>query len=360
MNQSTIRLENLSNEFFYEIFDYFDGCEIYHSFSNLNHRFQQLINSSSLLLKIHFGYSQSTEIFMDNYQQILCLHKNQILSIHLWTSTNVNQITSSFIFDSLFNCLESLIISSVETDVLISLLLKLTCLPRLFSLIIDTWPSHRDLTEIYRLIFNLPQLKYLKYTVTESNDFDIIISLPIATNTQISSIEHLNIDHGCAIDELFAMISYTPHLRRLKFLTLTNKIVNIEALQPVVLPNLTHLSVHIYDKMSFNKFEMLIRKLNLKLKVLSLTSTFEDIAYLDANRWEELISKNLPQLDEFYFKYSAYFNENYDTPMYVGKRDQFISSFWLQRRWILGVEADFENLIYSIRPYKYRKNKFLN
>ena len=45
-------IENLPNETFYELFDYLDGCEIYQAFSNLNHRFEQLINCSSLFIQI--------------------------------------------------------------------------------------------------------------------------------------------------------------------------------------------------------------------------------------------------------------------------------------------------------------------
>ncbi|CAF1475745.1 unnamed protein product [Rotaria sordida] len=40
--------------------------------------------------------------------------------------------------------------------------------------------------------------------------------------------------------------------------------------------------------------------------------------------------------------------------MYSGQRDQFISSFWLQRGWILDIEVEDENIIYSIRPYQKR------
>ncbi|CAF4138930.1 unnamed protein product [Rotaria sordida] len=347
-------IENFSNEFFYEIFDYLDACEIYYAFSNLNYRFQQLINSSSLLLKLTFNYSQLQEIFMNNYQQILHFNKNQIFSIHLWISENTNQIISSFTIDSSFNCLESLIFDSIEPDILISLLPKLICLPRLFSLIIDTCSIEKDLGDIYRLIFNLPKLKYIKYTAIESNDFDIKISLPIATNEQISSIEHLIMDHPCALDELFVIISYTPYLRHLKFLSLTDRNVNIKNIKPIKLPNLTHLSIHIYRKMSFNVFDTFISKLNSKIKILSLTTLVEDITYLDANRWEKFILTKLPQLEKFYFKYSAYFEENYETPMYFGQCDQFISSFWLQRQWILDIEFDFDNIIYSIRPYQKR------
>ncbi|CAF5114504.1 unnamed protein product [Rotaria sp. Silwood1] len=203
-------IEDLSNELFYEIFEYLDACKIYYAFSNLNYRFQKLINSSSLLLKLILDDSKSKKIFMNNYQRILHFNKGQIFSIHLWTSENTNQIISTFTIDSSFNCLESLVFYAIKSDVLVSFLPTLTYLPRLFSLTIETWSNIKDLDNIYRLIFNLPKLKYIKFKAMESND-DITISLPIATNEQISSIEHLIIEHPCAFDELFAITSYTHH-----------------------------------------------------------------------------------------------------------------------------------------------------
>ncbi|CAF1179663.1 unnamed protein product [Rotaria sordida] len=115
-------IENLCDELFYEIFDYLNGCELYYAFSNLNSRFQQLINSSSLLLKLKLIYSRTQEIFMNNYQQVLCFNKNQILSIHLWLSENTNQIISLLNIDSSFIRLESLILNSIEPDLLNKLL----------------------------------------------------------------------------------------------------------------------------------------------------------------------------------------------------------------------------------------------
>ena len=111
-------IENLSNEIFYKVFDYFDGCEIYQGFSSLNHPFEQLINSSSLLFKVQDCYSQPKQVFMNNYQQIFLRNKNQILSS--------------------FYRLESFILTSIEIDELNSLLRTLTCLPRLFALRMDT------------------------------------------------------------------------------------------------------------------------------------------------------------------------------------------------------------------------------
>ncbi|CAF3732809.1 unnamed protein product [Rotaria sp. Silwood1] len=282
-------IENLSDKLFYEIFDYLDGCEIYHAFSNLNYRFQQLINSSSLLIKLKLNYSCSKEIFVNNYQQVLHLNKDQIFSILLWLSENTNQITSSLNIDSSFIRLESLIFNAIEADLLTTLLPKLICLLRLFSLIINTWSTQKELGDTYRLIFNLPKLKYIKYTAMESNDIDITISLPIATNEQLTSIEHLIIDHPCAIDELFAITSYTPHLRRLRFLSLTDRNVNIRNLKPIILENLAHVSIYIYSTMSFNIFQIFISNLNSKIKFVSLTTIVEDINYLDAHQWENFI-----------------------------------------------------------------------
>ncbi|CAF2158624.1 unnamed protein product [Rotaria magnacalcarata] len=53
-NQLIACLDDLSNEIFYEIFDYLNGCEIGKTFSSLNSRFKQLLYSSSLLIKTHF------------------------------------------------------------------------------------------------------------------------------------------------------------------------------------------------------------------------------------------------------------------------------------------------------------------
>ncbi|CAF3188168.1 unnamed protein product [Rotaria socialis] len=86
IDQLIICLEDLSNEIFYEIFDYLNGCEIVKAFSNLNFRFKQLLYSSSLLIKTHFylfnydkmiNTSNELEIFSTEIYSNL-----KILSIH--------------------------------------------------------------------------------------------------------------------------------------------------------------------------------------------------------------------------------------------------------------------------------------
>ncbi|CAF1025380.1 unnamed protein product [Adineta steineri] len=44
------------------------------------------------------------------------------------------------------------------------------------------------------------------------------------------------------------------------------------------------------------------------------------------------LTYHLSQLEEFYFNYSAHFEEDYETDMYLGKRDQLSSSFRIERQ----------------------------
>jgi hypothetical protein len=60
-------IENLSNEFFYEIFDYLNAWDIYDAFSNLNYRFEQLLNNSSVLYKIKLiNRTMSNDVLIKN------------------------------------------------------------------------------------------------------------------------------------------------------------------------------------------------------------------------------------------------------------------------------------------------------
>ncbi len=120
-NQSINSIEILSNELFYEIFDYLDGIHIYRAFTNLNHRFYQLLNCSSLLFKIKISNSSSDKSSRDIYNQIMCVNKHQIFSINFMTLTKKNEIPIDFSF----NHLESLNIDSTKPKIIYSLLSKI-------------------------------------------------------------------------------------------------------------------------------------------------------------------------------------------------------------------------------------------
>jgi len=263
---SITSIENLSNDFFYELFDYLDGYHIYESFSNLNYRFEQLLKSSYLLFKIKLD-SLSDELYSDTFTQFILLNKHQMLSFHVSIPSEDELRFSLFPINSSFDHLESLVLNDVESTILCLILSNLTCLPRLFSLTINTWHTLQDLNDIYRLIFDLPKLKSIKLS---AEYIDTSLSLPFALEKQMSTIEHLLIDHPCTLNELSALLSHTPQLRRLKFTDSNDSNSTITTiLPPIRLENLTNISFDVLF-MTFDEFKMFIKNFECKLKVLHI------------------------------------------------------------------------------------------
>jgi len=336
----------LSNELFYEIFDYLDGYHIYRAFSKLNQRFQQLLNSSSLLFKIHF-HSTWNKTLINNYKQIIQLYSHKILSLNFELP-----LRSSIFIDSSFNHLKSL--SLIEFDPIRHHLhiSNLTSLPNLISLTIKTRDNVSELRDIYQFVFTLPKLKYIECSDGDSNEDPdpVYISLPMAINEQFSTIEHLVIDHECTFKELFAILSYTPQLRRF---AVTGRCENpgFESRLPLKLLNLMSITFAVCN-VKFDEFKKFIRSLGCKLTVLYFYNDCQDINYLDANQWKEFIMEYLPQLKKFKFEYNRFLHSENDCPIHPEDLNEFISSFWIQRKLYVQVEMYPCDVIYTIGPYK--------
>jgi hypothetical protein len=215
--------------------------------------------------------------------------------------------------------------------------------------------KHLNLTDIYRIIFTLPMLKCYELSV---NYTSTSFSLPIATNKQFSPIEYLVLDHYCTFEELYIITSYTPQLRRLYFMH-TDKIdLNIEIFVRLPLSHLTFISIREYPK-KFDEFEMFISGIQWKLKFLYITTESKDVTYFDANRWEELILKYLPDLKVFHLQYDEFTCEENESPVFIGEPNQFTSSFWIKHQWLFEAQIDYDQIIYSVCPYEYIDKRFL-
>jgi hypothetical protein len=286
---------------------------------------------------------------MNIYERIINFNKHQILSIDLMmVNRNIEIITVSAM-NSSFTHLESLTLNNIEPDILLSLLSHLASLPRLFSLLIVQWSKVERLSDCYGLIFNLPKLRYLKLFVNENQNSNVAVSLPIPTSQPVSTIDFLVIDHPCTSQDLSNIISYTPNLSCLY----VTRALTIKDDFPIIFPlsNLTKLSFNL-PSISFDEFEILISKIDAKLKVLRLCTMFDNRVYLDARRWEQLILQYLPRLEKFYFKYFDFIAKYFETQRYSELRNQFFSPFWIDRQWILEAETDDEITTYIIRPYE--------
>ncbi|CAF4074346.1 unnamed protein product, partial [Adineta steineri] len=345
-------LENLSNELLYEIFEYLDAYDIYESFSNLNIRLQNLITSSSLLLRIKLD---SESLLEDRCQHVIIPNSHRILSLHFRGHPCGELLIDTFfnhcIIDSSFHRLESILFNDIKTEKLLTTLFYLNALPRLFSLTIcindDDSP---DLGNIYQLIFSLPTLKYNRL-LTRADDLQITI--PHVINPKFSTIEYLAVHYSCTLNQLNSLLYYTPQLRRLSCCPVTESDENFKNDLSISLP---HLKFICFEEVSasFDEFEVFIKKISSQLQILKIY-TLQNKTYLDGSRWEQLIKEYMPQLKKFYFSFTQdidddrMINSKYSTDGFINR---FSSPFWSERKWFREIQVYCETMIFLIHPYK--------
>ncbi len=348
--------ENLSNELYYEIFDYLEGYQLYEAFSNLNTRFENLLACSSLRLKIH--HNSYLEDRCNRSTRIVTLNKHKILSLSLYRSLLNGESFPRFTIDSSFTCLESLVLENIKSNELLPLLIGLISLPRLCALTIESNDVLEDIGNVYQAIFQLPILKYNKLSFFSLETF---IPLPIASNEQLTRIEYLYIHHCCALDELIVILTYTPQLCRLNCTQVndSNGVIRHQSLN--TRSNLTHIFI---DRCSadFDEMEIFMTKILSHLQVLDIACS-RDTAYLDADRWERIISQYLLHLRIFKFKYEETIDEDLEATLHHEQINRFNSKFWMKRNWFfhLYIDSDawMDNLIvYSILPSRYIKKRY--
>jgi hypothetical protein len=348
-------LEDLSNELFYEIFDYLDGCDIHKAFSNLNIRFQNLLTSSLLPLKINLS-SESQSTLEQRCRHIIIPNKHNILSLHLDNDSLINDFFDHCNIDSSFNRLQSVVLSEISNHKILVILFYLNSLPRLSFLTIRLKQDYYyNLSDIYRLIFRLPYLKYSKLSIPDDEQSNIRIPMPI--NERTSTIERLIMNFGCNLNELTSILLYTPHLQHLT----CDRLVEIDEInkneERLALPHLTYISITDCE-IDFDQFEAFIKKVSSQLRTLCLT-TFWNPTYLAVTQWKELIKNHMPHLRELHFDHHMWTNYSDDATANHEIINQFISSFWMERQWYFELEHDFHEVTYSIHSYRYiAKNIF--
>lgn len=93
------RLEDLSNELIYEIFDYLDGFDMLEAFSNLNQRFQTLVNHSSIPIKLKYPAGKSMSV-KDYCEKLLLPNKHRLQSVQMITYRLNHNFFDFSIFDT--------------------------------------------------------------------------------------------------------------------------------------------------------------------------------------------------------------------------------------------------------------------
>jgi len=348
-------MEDLSNEIFYEIFEYIEYYDLFNAFSNLNYRFSNLLNYPFLPLKINVN-SQSISA-EKCFQEFMIPNKHRIVSLYLNDQLHINGLSPLHTIDSSFDRLQSLIFNRARHDELISLFPVLISLPRLFSITIHFNDETVNLTDIYRQIFLLPFLKKFELS---AKVYSLTMSLPINKFEQHSHMKRMIINYACTLTELITFLSYTPLLAHLTCTELSKQDQHISKIISIKMINLTSITFNMCNA-QFDQFEIFIQKICKQLRILCINAS-QDAAYLDASRWERLISQHMPYLRVFTFEYHEYHYQSIELSSDTSLLNQFTSSFWIDRGWFFQIMADIDywppiKISYSIHPDGYINKK---
>ncbi|UJR20370.1 hypothetical protein I4U23_023502 [Adineta vaga] len=266
------RFEDLPNELIYEIFELFDIYRLNQHFSNINQRFQDLLTNSSFPIHINISSISKTDFnhhdtyyIQPNIHRIKSIYSSNPFTIKLIDLVNFPQLENLTLNNTDTNALRTLLYRFISSSIRLSTL----------SISIAEYVQYTD--DLYLLIFQLPQLKYLK--VSFQNDWNGEY-LPISTNLS-SPIEHLIIEKSCHFNELLVLLSYTPQLRYLTCIDLHMCFDFKEKLVPLILNQLTHVSLKLFN-VKFDILETFLRTQCRQLEVLRL-STSDDHTYSNAS-----------------------------------------------------------------------------
>jgi len=347
--KKTTRLEYLSNELFYEIFEYLDSIDVYQAFFNLNSHFNNLLDKSPIPLKMKLNSAMKTELSY-HCDTVIKSNKHRILSLSFENNLVIEDFFTRCSIDSIFTRLKSVVFNGIFYNQASSILISLQTLPCLSSLTMNFRTGYiSDIDDIYQIIFSFPCLKYNQLSFWKEPDwmFDFIFMNPFATvafNQQYSTIEYLIINHSCTVPELLSILRHVPHLRHLSCQNLVGSFSDSNMIEPILLPNLIYLSI-LNPSMLFFEFEEMLMKLFTMIQIFKI-DLFDDITYLNADRWQQLIIKQLPQLRKFYLTHRCS-DIDLENTVFL---NQFTSSFWTERQWFIEYIMDSTATHYLIRP----------
>lgn len=340
----------MSNEIIYEIFKFIDGYDLYEAFSNLNSRLTNLLTDP--ILPLNFDVSFMSKLTVQHcYTEILVPNKHRIKCLYIMNPFIVDLICVNPCVISQFYRLETLVINNFRSKHLEDILKSAALLPRLCSLVITFADYTRSKSRLYRLIFCLPKLKYCKLSYEECADCEL---LEPCIN-QCSSLEHLVIDSSFDLSEIHHLSTYTPQLRRLCCHSLSC-LGDINTNMLITPNSLTQVALNL-KLVNFDQFERLIRSHFSRLQLLRI-STSDDITYLNAQHWQQLILIFMPSLRIFDFQHTHILdNIRPVQDHYHSLINQFKTSFWFERQWFFEHQHSSQEylhyaIFYSTQPYR--------
>ena len=342
------KFELLPNEMIIECLAYLGALDVFHSFDQLNKRFNKLIRTIRLYL--NFEYVRKT--IFDRFCEQLLLNpemKQYIYSLNLSNRDACSQIEIFLHLFPLqeFSNLRSLSLTDLQRQDTILLKSILSSMPQLNCFHLISFDD--QITDMLSALL-LSQLRTL--------------SLPKLTVDQIftdhiSSITKLKIDYFYChnLTNFFKCVPKLKYLHIGKFYLYEPMSINwsITTADSVAV----HLKELIIDdfQYQFVYFQKFVRHTpNLKNLKLS-ASIHENIT--DANAWEYLIKTSLPYLKNFMFKFDIYHGgQEHSNIIDMFKR--FQSDFWqIEHHWPTLYVLDINSALIFTIPYCYNNYELI-
>ncbi|CAF3914391.1 unnamed protein product [Rotaria sp. Silwood1] len=321
-----MNLELFPNEILFDLFDYFDGVDLFHTFYNLNSRFNFLLYQQYRFYSFNFNFI-SKRNFDLICKQHLSFVTNQILALRISDNANfprqVNLFISYMSSFSQFTHLQSLSLSYLHSyNILMKIIDECHQLGHLTHLYMKScyFPKDQgDFLLIINKVWSLLKLThcYFQINIEEQEFFRI-------PTTISSSLQCLSVCGSVLKSyQINALIDHTIHLRYLS-IPIEFDIYEGYKSSSFLIP--TNLNITITYLYNFEKLISFFRHTS-NLCRLRITLSFNII---DGHQWEHIIHNYLPKLRVFRFNMSKRLCYDDNIKKQVDELiDSFSSSFWI-------------------------------
>lgn len=328
-----MNFESLPNEIFLDLFDYFDGTNLFYAFYRLNYRFSHLLCKQ--YRTFHFKFKSISKHKFDIIcEQYLPFITDQVITLSLSNGDDTpQQIDLFFSYISSINQfthLRSLSLFNFRTYKIIMKIIdqchELRHFTRLKFKTCSFTSSHRHFQSIVNNIWSLPKLIHFECDVI------CIVRPGFSAAVKISSsLQRLSlVQRRTTLNQINQLFEYTPHLKHLSIIV--KHLIDSDYL-PSSFPTLINLNIHVSNVFDMSQIIYLLQNIpNLRRLNINLKSNL-----IDGYKWEQIIDNYLPNLKIFQFQMQHIldFNQNIQEKL-TELIHPFRSSFWIDKhRWFV-------------------------
>jgi hypothetical protein len=324
--------ELLPNEILLDLFDYFDGIDLFHAFYGLNFRFNYLLDKQYRAFRFDFK-SRSKRQFDMICQQQLPKIADRVISLNLSNDDDTPKQVDLFIsyipsIDQFIH-LRSLSLSMLHVyTTIMKIIDQCHQLSGLIHLEFNScYFSHNRqyFQSIINNIWSLPKLIYCKIHMYAVRRLRFCMPTQISTSFKRLAL----IRCPLALDQIAELYQYTPNLKHLS-ITVKNF---ADDYQPILLPTLISLQISVSYINGISKIVLLLQNMpNLRCLDINIVSNI-----IDGYQWKYIITNYLPKLEKFQFRMNHTLDFVDARQEHVDRLiDSFRSSFWIdEHRWFV-------------------------